>query len=470
MSKTMRKLGDLGAAMRNRRRLISVGTTREELLLLQRRRLVETARHAAAASPLYGELYAGTELAEDLDLRALPVVTKTMLMERFSEWVTDPRLRLSKIEAHLERLRGDDLHLDEYRCMTTAGTTGRRGIFVYDRKEWRECLVAFLRWSELTGLRPRLGRRVRVASVGAVSPLHMTARFGLSVDLALYALCPLDARAPLQQLVAALNDHRPEHLIGYPSMLSLLAIEQIEGRLRIAPRVVCTTGEVRTEEMSSNIRAAWETEPFDIYGTTEGLYAGDCEHHLGMHVFEDLGLVEVVDDRGDPVPDGVVGAKLLVTSFIKRAQPLLRYELSDLVALTSAPCPCGRSLARMVSVEGRSDDILELEGAGGRMVAVHPLTLRSPMAAFPELREYQVVHDDEGLHIRVVMSDGVAPAQAAERIAATLRAKLRTLDVVDDRLDVTVVAALPRAQGPSAKFKLIESRVSSATATQAPAQ
>jgi len=91
--------------MRHYRRLTAVGTPREELLALQRRRLVATARHAAAASPIYRELYAGIELAEDLDVRALPVVTKEVLMEHFDEWVTDPRLQFSQVEAHLERVR-----------------------------------------------------------------------------------------------------------------------------------------------------------------------------------------------------------------------------------------------------------------------------------------------------------------------------------------------------------------------------
>jgi hypothetical protein len=31
--------------------------------------------------------------------------------------------------------------------------------------------------------------------------------------------------------------------------------------------------------------------------------------------------IEVVDEHGDPAPDGVPGAKLLITSFIKRTQP-----------------------------------------------------------------------------------------------------------------------------------------------------
>jgi phenylacetate-CoA ligase len=465
----IRRLGDLGGAMRHYRRLTSAGTPREELLALQRRRLVQTARHAARASPIYRELYAGIELAEDLDVRALPVVTKAMLMERFEEWVTDPRLQRSEVEAHLERVRSDELYLGEYRCMPTGGTTGHKGIFVYDRDEWRRCLTAFLRWSELTGVRPRLGRRLRIATVGATSPLHMTARFAMSIDLGVYALRQLDARTPLCEVVASLNEHRPEQLVAYPSMASLLALEQLEGRLRISPRVVCTSSEVRTEEMTANIRAAWAVEPFDLYGMTESLYAGDCEHHQGMHVFEDLGLMEIVDQHGEPVPDGVTGAKLLVTSFIKRTQPVLRYEVSDLVALTAAPCPCGRPLARMVSVEGRSDDVLRMAGADGRIVAVHPLTLRSPMAALPELRQYKIVHDDDGLHVLVVLRDAAAADETTRRIEVTLRSKLLAAGVANHRLEVAIVAELPREQGHSAKFKLIESRISSSAAIPAPA-
>lgn len=465
----LRRLGDAAGAMRHYRHLTSVDTPREELLALQQRRLVGAARHAAAASPVYRELYAGIELADDLDVRALPVVTKAMLMEHFEEWVTDPRLRLSEVEAHLERVCGDELYLGSYRCMPTGGSTGRKGVFVYDRDEWRQCLSGFVRSSELMGLRPRLGRRPRVATVAATSPLHMTARFGLSTDLGLYAVRRLDARTPLGELVAALNEHRPEYVLGYPSMASLLAVEQLEGRLRIAPRVVGTTSEVRTEEMTANIRAAWGVEPFDAYGTTEGFYACDCEHHQGMHVYEDLGLIEAVDERGDPVPDGVAGAKLLITSFIKRTQPLLRYEVSDMVALTTAPCQCGRPLARIVSLEGRSDDILHMTGPDGRTIAVHPLTLRSPMAEIPELRQYKIVHDDDGLHVLLMFRDAIPADEVSRRVDATLRLKLLAAGVADPQLEVTVVAELPREQGHSAKFKLIESRASSSAATPTPA-
>jgi phenylacetate-CoA ligase len=465
----LRRLGDATAAMRRYRRLPSVGTPRKELLALQHRRLVETARHAAAVSPLYRELYAGIELSEDLDVRALPIVTKTMLMERFDEWVGDPRLRLPEVEAHLEQVRGDDLYLGSYRCLPTGGTTGRKGIFVYDRDEWRECLCMVLRQNEMSGVRPRLGHRVRIASVGATSPLHMMSRFGMSSELGLYAFRRLDARTPLRELVAALNEHRPENLYAYASMASLLAIEQLEGRLRIAPRRVYTTSEVRTEEMTANIRAAWDVEPFNVYGTTESIYAADCEHHRGMHLFEDLGLMEVLDERGETAPDGVAGAKVLVTSFIKRTQPLLRCEMSDMVALTTAPCPCGRPHARLVALDGRSEEVLRMTGAGGQVVTVHPHTLKSPMAALSGLRQYKIIHHDDRLQVLIVLRDGTPADELPERIEETLGSALLAAGVANPQLDVSIVTELPREHSHSAKFKLIESHGVTGAAAPTPA-
>jgi phenylacetate-coenzyme A ligase PaaK-like adenylate-forming protein len=114
----------------------------------------------------------------------------------------------------------------------------------------------------------------------------------------------------------------------------------------------------------------------------------------------------------------------------------------------------------MTSLEGRSDDVLRMQRADGRIIAVHPLTLRSPMAAIPELRQYKIVHDDDGLHVLVVLRDAVASDETSRRIEATLRSRLAAAGVVNPQLHVAIVAELPREEGHSAKFKLIESRVS----------
>jgi phenylacetate-coenzyme A ligase PaaK-like adenylate-forming protein len=117
------------------------------------------------------------------------------------------------------------------------------------------------------------------------------------------------------------------------------------------------------------------------------------------------------------VPDGEPGARLLVTNLFNRTLPLIRYELDDLVTLSPDPCPCGRPLRVIAALEGRSDDILRLPGASGGTVAVHPHALRSPLARFGEVAQCRVVHDEDGVHVELVLR--------AQRLAGHARARRR---------------------------------------------
>ena len=98
---------------------------------LQRERLTELVRHAAQHSPYYREALAGYD--PDVGLGSLPALNKATMMEHFDDLVTDRRLRRDALLAHVERLRGDELYLAAYRAMTTSGSSGRKGLFVYDR-------------------------------------------------------------------------------------------------------------------------------------------------------------------------------------------------------------------------------------------------------------------------------------------------------------------------------------------------
>ena len=46
--------------------------------------------------------------------------------------------------------------------------------------------------------------------------------------------------------------------------------------------------------------------------------------------------------RDSPVPPGVEG-RILCTSMLSEVRPLIRYEIGDLGAWASEPCPCGRA-------------------------------------------------------------------------------------------------------------------------------
>jgi phenylacetate-CoA ligase len=456
-----KRLADIAGAMRLARELIAHDTwTAGQLEALQRRRLAELVRHATAGSPFYRERYAGLDPGDPVELSRLPVVDKATVMERFDDLVCDRRLTLAAVEAHLDGLTRDELLLDRYRAMATGGSTGRKGVFVADRAEWRQYLAGFFRWNHYIDLKPRLPRRLRIASVAAARPLHMTYRMAASIDIGLYRVLRLEAAMPPATMVEALNRHQPEFLYAYGSVLGLLAAEQLDGRLRIHPTIIASSGETHTEELREAIRAAWGTSSFEMYGMTEaGIVGSHCDRHRGIHLFEDQAIVEVVDERDRPVPDGQLGHKLLVTNLVTRTQPLIRYEISDMVAVAPEPCPCGRPFRLLRGIEGRNDDILHLPAATGGTVAVHPLALRGALAGIPGLAQYKVVHDHDGLHVRAALRPDAAPDPTARLVTTRLTERLAAQGVAGPAVQVELRDSLQDERDTAGKFKLVESRV-----------
>jgi phenylacetate-coenzyme A ligase PaaK-like adenylate-forming protein len=135
--------------------------SRTELLALQRRRLDEILRTAVSTSPYYRERL-GAAVAAGASLADLPVLTKTVLMDEWDRIVTDPRLRLRDVEAHLAGERCGELLFGEYRAFASGGTTGERAVVIYDRTAWLDVIANVLRWVRTLGGGPEC----RVVGVG----------------------------------------------------------------------------------------------------------------------------------------------------------------------------------------------------------------------------------------------------------------------------------------------------------------
>lgn len=416
--------------------------SRDQLAAFQRAQLRALVRHATEHSPFYRETYGGV-IDRDVDLAELPPLDKATMMERFDDVVTDRRLRRAELEAHVAQLAGDERYLGEFRVMASSGSSGRKGIYVYDRAAWRGgFMTASLRMAQVLDMRPRLPR-MRLATIAAGDGKHMTFRGGASMDVGVYVTHRIAASAPLADQVAELTAFRPDVILGYPSVLALLAEEQRAGRLAIRPRAIATSSEVRTPAMTAAIERAWQVAPHDCLGLTElGITAVDCDRHAGLHLFEDLCIVEVVDEANRPVPAGTVGAKVLVTNLYNRAQPIIRFEVGDHIAIDPAPCACGKTLARIVSLEGRSDDMLVLPGRRGP-VRIHPIHVRGPLAAEASVLQYQVVHRGAELDVACILARD-APPGTLDRVARTLTDALRARDA-EVAIAVRAVTEMPRS-------------------------
>jgi len=145
---------------------------REGLHRYQQKRLESVVRHAALHSPFYRERLAGVVGEGPVELSRLPTLKKSEMMEHFDELVTDGHLRRESLLRWVEDLDHEELYLDRYRVMTTSGSSGHKGLFVFDRSEWRTVIGMFLRYSVMAGVRPRLPRRLRIAAIIGASPTH----------------------------------------------------------------------------------------------------------------------------------------------------------------------------------------------------------------------------------------------------------------------------------------------------------
>jgi len=435
--------------------------TRQQLSEFQHQQLSSLVMHAISQSAFYGELYSHIDTSKGVVLNDLPIIDKATMMENFDRFVTDPRLKLVDLQAHIRQLTRDEYYLGEYRVFTTSGSSGLKGVFVSNRSEWSTALAGFFRCAAFMGLSPRFPNRWRVASIGGDSPIHVTYRMAVSTDIGLNKNLRLQATSSIEDLVRSLDAFQPDVLVAYSSIAALIAMEQLEGRLNIHPQVVSTTSEVRTEDMERKIREAWGVIPFNNYGMTEAgiVFGTDCSFHHGIHVFEDLFIVEVVDECNRAVPDGSPANKLLITNLFNYTQPLIRYVVSDMITISPEMCPCGRPLRLIAKMEGRSDDIVYLKDLRGRDIPIHPIHFSSIMGVFREIKEYQVVHEEDGLHINIVLREKTSEGGIASMLKEKLQSNLESLGASCPDIHVQFVEKMERDSRLMGKLKLIKSNL-----------
>jgi phenylacetate-CoA ligase len=414
--------------------------TRRQLEDHQRRALHRMREYAYARSLFYKRFHKGFT---DRPLGDLPILTKEMVMEHFDELVTDPTVRLADVEAHLATLSGgDELFNGRYRVAATSGSTGRRGIFLWDPNEWATVLASYNRSFDWAGVGAGITHRTRMAVVSSTTPWHQSARVGASVHSPWVPTLRLDSGDLLESIVERLNAFQPKVLVAYASMAHLLAEEQLAERLRISPGFVFASSEVFTEQARRRVEEAWGEKPFEVYAATEPAgIASECEQHRGMHLFEDLVVTELVDENNKPVPPGVYGERVLVTVLFSRTMPLIRYEMSDSVRPASSPhCPCGRPFALIDGIQGREEDVLHFPATSGGQVSVQPIVFHRVMDAVPA-GGWQVVQGSEGL---TVLLSGVREDFADTILIDSLRRELETQGAIVPPVKVSRVPTIPR--------------------------
>ena len=184
---------------------------------------------------------------------------------------------------------------------------------------------------------------------------------------------------------------RPVIVDMFPSHIERLA--HLTTALNIEPPPIIgfvSGGEQALQHTRDVVREVFSCDMRSYYGATEFEVIGqDCgvDEQRSYHINAEYFYVEVVDDGGRRVPDGTMG-RVLITSLEHEVFPFIRYEIGDMGHFVASPCPCGRTLPRLI-IEGRAAHLIPLPN--GRVLSY--FDFRRPIVMMRGVRQFQISHD-----------------------------------------------------------------------------
>jgi phenylacetate-CoA ligase len=315
---------------------------------LQLLRLQQLLAHCEAQVPYYRRRW------REIGFRAADLTSVEHLAQL-------PLLTKDDIRAHL-----GDLIAVNWRGRTlrkaTGGSTGQPLAFHYTRESYERRMAVMLRGYAWAGA----GLGVRTlhlwgVDVGATSRLQRLKSSLYRGLLRKRVVSSFRMRNDnLEEYLVQIEQWRPEVIVGFVGALEVLARYLADGRaLRWRPRSVITAAEMLADWQRALIEQAFGAPVFHTYGCREVMLIGaECEAHRGYHLSADHLVVEVTDDAGARLSDGV--GNVVLTDLWNEGMPFVRYANGDLAqaATPSGACSCGRGLPRLGPVEGRRLDLI----------------------------------------------------------------------------------------------------------------
>jgi len=319
---------------------------------IQQQQLGRLFRHAAAHSPFWRARLPGAVRDGRLRLEDLPVLTRADLRDAG------------------DAARALPPGYDEAQ-LSTARTSGSTGVPVTVQRPRNVHSLLFdaitlleHRWHGLDAAKPR----AIIKDLPERDLPHWDGMHALFGPTGPTGVRNLLRRAP-EELLAWLRGFRPAYMLTTPAMaLRLAELSLAAGGGPPIDKLFCF-GEVVTPRLREAARAAFGARIIDRYSCEElGYVALQCPKHDHLHVLGGSVLLEVVDEKGRPVPAGVPG-RVLLTGLITHYMPLIRYEIGDIGEL-GPPCDCGIHLPVLKRIIGRTRHFLRLPDGSERIAGL----------------------------------------------------------------------------------------------------
>ncbi|NUF77686.1 CoF synthetase [Snodgrassella sp. ESL0323] len=314
-----------------------------------------------------------------------PLMNKQLMMAHFDQMNTENLTcdSLLTLAQHSEQQRDFSARMGKFSVGLSSGTSGQRGLFVVSPREqliWAGGILAkMLPRGLLTKERVALFLRADNHLYHSTNSHWLTFRF--------YGLFD-----NFQQQIQSLNEYQPTIIVAPAQVLRALATEKLNGKLTINPVLVISAAEVLEDQDKQIIKQVFN-QLAEVYQATEGFLAATCP--LGtLHLNEEFIYIEpcwLDENRFMPI----------ITDFTRETQPIVRYQLDDILVRRQTPCLCGRQGMAISHIEGRCDDQLSLTDQQG-----NPLTIFADYCSrviannLPLTSDYRLIqHQDNSIEL-----------------------------------------------------------------------
>jgi phenylacetate-CoA ligase len=404
----------------------------------QTARLREVLLHSFRTVPYYRRSWTALGISDDELRNIVPSQIGKLL----------PTLEKKDVRSRVMDFVSETVNKNSLHTYSTSGTTGTPLSIKFSsttHQVWYAAYEARCRkWAGVNRKMSRgmLGARAVVPSGQLGPPFWRHNLVERQVYFSAFHLSPSN----VPQYVRALNKFRLDYLVGFASSYYSLAKMILDQELEVyRPKTIMTSAEKLTENMRATIEDAFGCEVFDAYSGVEACcLASECEHHR-LHLSPDVGVVELLDETGEPVEVGQTG-EIVATGLLNIAQPLVRYRTGDMATRVAEACPCGRQMPVLSEVVGRLEDVVI--GPDGR----ETVRFDSVFKGLSSVIEGQVVQESiMELRLRLIITPQFSQEDRElirERVVRTIGAVGVTFEFVDE---------IERTEG--GKFRAVISKV-----------
>jgi phenylacetate-CoA ligase len=321
-----------------------------ERTVFQLERLQTTVNRAYRKVDFYRKKFDELDLKPDVigelsDISKLPFTTKEDLRDNYPYGMFAVPLR------------------DIVRIHSSSGTTGKPTVVGYTKND----LDA---WNNLVA---------RLMTAGGVTKddiVHISFTYGLftggfglhyGAETIGASVIPVSS-GNTQRQITIMEDYKSTTLIATPSYALHIAETMEKMGLTkddLSLKYALLGSEPWGDMIRNDIEAKLGVSATDNYGLSELMgpgISGECIFKNGLHINEDYFYPEIIDPITlKPLPEGEWG-ELVLTALKREAMPMIRYRTRDVTRLFRDECPCGRTLIKMEKPQGRTDDMLIING------------------------------------------------------------------------------------------------------------